>query len=111
STVEEADEILIHSEGGVESALNYAKRWCKYIREVLGYIEKRLSYESEYAKNTIRLCESARSALGQQQCMPLQDVYLLHLDHESQTGSSALETVALLQMKKYCLPLSAKKTE
>ncbi|KAM5170813.1 GEM-interacting protein isoform 2-T2 [Mantella aurantiaca] len=110
-STEEADEILIHTEGGVESALNYAKRWCKYIREVLGYIEKRLIYESEYAKNTIRLCESARSALGQQQCMPLQDVYLLLLDHENQTGSSALETVARLQMKKYCLPLSAKKTE
>ncbi|XP_072255776.1 GEM-interacting protein isoform X2 [Pyxicephalus adspersus] len=110
-SMEDADEILIHTEGGVESALNYAKRWCKYIREVLGYIEKRLSYESEYAKNTIRLCESARSVLGQQQCMPLQDVYLLLLDHETQTGSSALETVARLQMKKYCLPLSAKKTE
>ncbi|XP_018427840.1 PREDICTED: GEM-interacting protein [Nanorana parkeri] len=110
-STEEADEILIHSEGGVESALNYAKRWCKYVREVLGYIEKRLSYESEYAKNTIRLCESARSVLGQQQCMPLQDVYLLLLDHETHTGTSALETVAKLQMKQYCLPLSAKKTE
>ncbi|XP_073478608.1 GEM-interacting protein isoform X2 [Aquarana catesbeiana] len=110
-SIGEADEILIHSEGGVESALNYAKRWCKYIREVMGYIEKRLSYESEYAKNIIRLCESARSALGQQQCVPLQDVYLLLLDHESQTGSSAIETMAQLQLKKYCLPLSAKKTE
>lgn len=107
----EADEILIRNEAGVEYALNYAKRWCKYVREVLGYIEKKLTYESEFAKNTIRLCESARSSLNQQTCMPLQDVYLLLLDHEAQTGNSALETVALLQMKKYCQPLLAKKTE
>ncbi|XP_063787637.1 GEM-interacting protein isoform X2 [Pseudophryne corroboree] len=111
ASTEESDEILIHSEGGVESALNYAKRWCKYVREVLGYIEKRLNYESEFAKNTIRLSESAKSILSQQQFMPLQDVYLLLLDHESQTGNSALETVARLEKKKYCQPLSAKKTE
>ncbi|KAM3927343.1 GEM-interacting protein [Leptodactylus fuscus] len=107
----EADEILIRNEGGVEFALNYAKRWCKYVREVLGYIEKKLTYEAEYAKNTIRLCESARSNLNQQTCMPLQDVYLLLLDHETQTGNSALETVGLLQMKRYCQPLLSKKTE
>ncbi|XP_069802110.1 GEM-interacting protein isoform X2 [Dendropsophus ebraccatus] len=107
----EADEILIRNEGGVECALNYAKRWCKYVREVLGYIEKKLTYESEFAKNTIRLCESARSSLSQQTCMPLQDVYLLLLDHETYTGNSALETAAQLQMKKYCQPLLAKKTE
>ncbi|XP_040270565.1 GEM-interacting protein isoform X2 [Bufo bufo] len=107
----EADEILISNEGGVEYALNYAKRWCKYVREILAYIEKKLSYESEFAKNTIRLCESTRSSLNQQTCMPLQDVYLLLLDHEAHTGNSALETAALLQMKKYCQPLLAKKTE
>ncbi|XP_068130565.1 GEM-interacting protein isoform X2 [Hyperolius riggenbachi] len=110
-SMEEADAILNHSEGGVESALNYAKRWCKYVREILGYMEKRLNYESEFAKNNLRLSESARSVLGQQQCMPLQDVYLLLLDHETQSGNSAIETAARLQMKKYCLPLSAKKTE
>ncbi|KAG8574397.1 hypothetical protein GDO81_009165 [Engystomops pustulosus] len=107
----DADEILIHNEGGVEFALNYAKRWCKYVREVLGYIEKKLLYESEFAKNTMRLCESARSSLNQQTCMPLQDVYLLLLEHEAQTGNSILETAGLLQMKKYCQPLTAKKTE
>ncbi|XP_063305283.1 GEM-interacting protein isoform X3 [Pelobates fuscus] len=110
-STEEADEVLTHSEGGVESALNYAKRWCKYVREVLGYMEKRLNYESEFAKNTIRLSESARCNISQQPCMPLQDVYLLLMDHETQTGNSAITTVTNLQMKKYYQPLSAKKTE
>ncbi|KAM4676221.1 GEM-interacting protein isoform 2-T2 [Discoglossus pictus] len=110
-STEDADEMLIHSEGGVESALNYAKRWCKYVREVLGYMERRLIYESEFAKNAMKLSESTRSTLNQQACMPLQDVYLLLMDHEIQIGNSALETVAQLQMKKYYQPLSAKKTE
>ncbi|XP_053573907.1 GEM-interacting protein [Bombina bombina] len=108
---EDSDEILIHSEGGVESALNYAKRWCKYVREVLGYMERQLSYESEYAKTTMRLAESSRITFSQQPCMPLQDVYLLLMDHEIHTGASAIETVAQLQMKRYYQPLSAKKTE
>ncbi|XP_056426664.1 GEM-interacting protein isoform X2 [Hyla sarda] len=111
SSTVEADDILISNEGGVECALSYAKNWCKYVREVLGYIEKKLSYESEFAKNIIRLCESARNSLTQQTCMPLQHVYIPLLDHEAHTGNVALETVALLQMKKYCQPLLAKKTE
>uniref|UniRef100_A0A8C5PMA0 GEM-interacting protein n=1 Tax=Leptobrachium leishanense TaxID=445787 RepID=A0A8C5PMA0_9ANUR len=110
-TTEEADEVLVHSEGGVESALNYAKRWCKYVREVLVYMEKRLGYEYEFAKNTIRLSESARTNISQQPCMPLQDVYILLMDNETQTGNSAINTVTLLQTKKYYQPLSAKKTE
>ncbi|XP_053320257.1 GEM-interacting protein [Spea bombifrons] len=110
-SAEEADEVLIHSEGGVESALNYAKRWCKYVRELLGYMEKRLGYESEFAKNAIRLSESARCNISQQPCMPLQDVYLLLMDHETHMANSATNTVAHLQMKKYYQPLSAKKTE
>ncbi|KAM8954126.1 LOW QUALITY PROTEIN: GEM-interacting protein-like [Pelodytes ibericus] len=109
-TTEEADEVLIHSDGGVESALSYAKRWCKYVREVLAYMEKRLGYDYEFAKNAIRLSD-ARCNISQQPCMPLQDVYLLLMDHETQTGNSAIHTVGQLQLKKYYQPLSAKKTE
>ncbi|XP_041443145.1 GEM-interacting protein isoform X2 [Xenopus laevis] len=109
--VEETDDILLHSEGGVESALNYAKRWCKYVREVLGYMEKRLNYELEFAKNITKLAESTRFIFTQQASMPLQCVYLLLMDHETQTANAAHDTVAQLQLKKYCQPLSAKKTE
>ncbi|KAE8619657.1 hypothetical protein XENTR_v10009890 [Xenopus tropicalis] len=109
--VEEADDVLLHSEGGVESALNYAKRWCKYIREVLGYMEKRLNYEIELAKNTVKLSESTRLIFTQQASMPLQGVYLLLMDHETHTANAAIDMVGQLQMKKYYQPLSAKKTE
>lgn len=42
--VEEADEMLIKCEGGIDAALEYAKMWCKYVKELLNWIEKRLSY-------------------------------------------------------------------
>lgn len=42
--VEEADEMLIKCEGGVEYALEYAKMWCKYVKELLFWIDKRLNY-------------------------------------------------------------------
>ncbi|XP_041444770.1 GEM-interacting protein-like isoform X2 [Xenopus laevis] len=109
--VEEADDILLHTEGGVESALNYAKRWCKYVREVLGYMEKKLNNELEFVKNTIKLAESTRLIFTQQASMPLQCVHLLLMDHETQTANAAHDTLAQLQLKKYCQPLSAKKTE
>lgn len=43
-SVEEADEMLIKCDGGVEAALDYAKMWCKYVKELLNWEEKRLSY-------------------------------------------------------------------
>uniref|UniRef100_A0A8C6VQI5 GEM interacting protein n=1 Tax=Naja naja TaxID=35670 RepID=A0A8C6VQI5_NAJNA len=42
--IEEADEMLIKCEGGVEAALKYAKMWCKYIKELLNWIDKRITY-------------------------------------------------------------------
>ena len=37
------DIILQHSEGGVDSALLYAKTISKYMKDLIGYVEKRLS--------------------------------------------------------------------
>lgn len=39
---EEVDIILQHSEGGVESALTYAKSISKYMKDVINYVEKRI---------------------------------------------------------------------
>lgn len=36
--------MLIKCEGGIDAALEYAKLWCKYVKELLSWIEKRLSY-------------------------------------------------------------------
>lgn len=41
--VEEADVILQRSEGGVDSALLYAKTVSKYMKDLMSYVEKRTS--------------------------------------------------------------------
>ena len=40
---EEVDRTLQQQDGGVESALLYAKAWSKYTKELLAWVEKRLS--------------------------------------------------------------------
>lgn len=40
---EEVDRTLQRQDSGVESALLYAKAWSKYTKELLAWVEKRLS--------------------------------------------------------------------
>ncbi|XP_074021226.1 GEM-interacting protein [Numenius arquata] len=110
-TVQEADEMLIKCEGGIEAALEYAKMWCKYVKELLSWIEKRLSYETEFAKGLVKIAEGGRNAIAQQHNMPLRSLYTMVLEHDIKVGNSAGETVGLLQQKEFYQPLSAKKNE
>lgn len=41
--VEEVDLVLQRSEGGVDSALLYAKTISKYMKDLMSYVEKRIS--------------------------------------------------------------------
>uniref|UniRef100_H3BBZ2 GEM interacting protein n=1 Tax=Latimeria chalumnae TaxID=7897 RepID=H3BBZ2_LATCH len=109
--VEEADEMLVTSEGGVDSALLYAKQWCKYAKELLNWMEKRLSLEMDYAKNIIKAAEVAKLSINQQPFMPLQYIYTLAMEHDAKCGNSALQTGDTLQMQRYIPPLTAKRNE
>ncbi|OXB52978.1 hypothetical protein ASZ78_003589 [Callipepla squamata] len=55
--------MLIKCEGGIDAALDYAKLWCKYVKELLSWIEKRLNYETEFAKGIVKIAESGRNAI------------------------------------------------
>uniref|UniRef100_A0A8C0J936 GEM interacting protein n=1 Tax=Chelonoidis abingdonii TaxID=106734 RepID=A0A8C0J936_CHEAB len=109
--VEEADEMLIKCEGGVDAALEYAKTWCKYVKELLSWIDKRLNYEIEFAKSIVKIAESGQSTIKQQVCMPLQLLYTMVLEHDIRIGSLAIETAGALQLREYCQPLTAKRNE
>ncbi|XP_029440635.1 GEM-interacting protein-like isoform X2 [Rhinatrema bivittatum] len=111
SSVEEVDEILTKCEGGVDFALEYAKKWCKYSKEVLNWMDKRLSYESEFARSIIKIAEAGRWAINQQDCMPLQYLYTLLMEKDVKMGALAIDTAALLSAKKFCQPLAAKRNE
>ncbi|KAM8987109.1 GEM-interacting protein isoform 2-T2 [Ara ararauna] len=110
-TVQEADEMLLRCEGGIDAALQYAKMWCKYVKELLSWIEKRLSYETEFAKGMVKIAEAGQNAIFQQHNMPLWELYQMVLEHDIKVGNSAAETAGLLQQKEFYQPLSAKKNE
>uniref|UniRef100_A0A8C3XNR6 GEM interacting protein n=1 Tax=Chelydra serpentina TaxID=8475 RepID=A0A8C3XNR6_CHESE len=111
SAFEEADEMLIKCEGGVDAALEYAKTWCKYVKELLSWIDKRLNYEMEFAKSIVKIAESGQFTIKQQVCMPLQLLYTMVLEHDIKIGSLAIETAGALQLREYCQPLTAKRNE
>ncbi|TSU75982.1 Rho GTPase-activating protein 29 [Bagarius yarrelli] len=62
----ELDDVLQHSESGVESALLYAKAWSKYTKELLNWVDKRLSMDVECAKSLAKMAESAKTLASQQ---------------------------------------------
>uniref|UniRef100_A0A8C8SCP5 GEM interacting protein n=1 Tax=Pelusios castaneus TaxID=367368 RepID=A0A8C8SCP5_9SAUR len=109
--LEEADEMLIKCEGGVDAALEYAKMWCKYVKELLSWTDKRLNYEIEFAKNIVKIAESGQLAINQQDYMPLRLLYTMLLDHDIKVGTLAIETAGALQLREYYQPLTAKRNE
>lgn len=40
---EEVDSMLLRNDSGIESALSYAKAWSKYTKDVVAWVEKKLS--------------------------------------------------------------------
>ncbi|KAJ8254065.1 hypothetical protein COCON_G00206770 [Conger conger] len=109
-SAQDADLALCRCEGGVEVALQYAKMWCKYAKDLLTWMDKRLSLEQEFAKNIMKAAETARSSVAQQDMMPLQYIYTMALEHDVKTCTSSRQTGELLQQR--CFQgLAAKRNE
>ncbi|XP_019592589.2 GEM-interacting protein isoform X1 [Rhinolophus sinicus] len=109
-TGEELDLRLIRTKGGVDAALEYAKTWSRYAKELLAWTEKRASLELEFAKSIMKIAETGKVSIHQQSHMPLQYIYTLFLEHDLSLGALAVETVAQ-QKRDYYQPLAAKRTE
>ncbi|XP_075405540.1 GEM-interacting protein [Tenrec ecaudatus] len=109
-TGEELDLRLVRTKGGVDAALDYAKTWSRYAKELLAWTEKRASYELEFAKSVMKIAEAGKGSIHQQSHMPLQYIYTLFLEHDLSLGVLAQETVAQ-QRRDYYQPLAAKRTE
>ncbi|KAM9244784.1 GEM-interacting protein isoform 2-T2 [Dugong dugon] len=107
---EELDLRLIRTKGGVDAALEYAKTWSRYAKELLAWTEKRASHELEFAKSIMKIAEAGKGSIHQQSHMPLQYIYTLFLEHDLMLGAQAQETVTQ-QRRDYFQPLAAKRTE
>ncbi|KAB0395201.1 hypothetical protein E2I00_019606 [Balaenoptera physalus] len=113
----EPDKTPTATLGGVDAALEYAKTWSRYAKELLAWTEKRASHELEFAKNIMKIAEAGKVSIHQQTAsphpqshMPLQYIYTLFLEHDLSLGALAMETVAQ-QKRDYYQPLAAKRTE
>uniref|UniRef100_A0A3Q3FS11 Rho GTPase-activating protein 29 n=1 Tax=Labrus bergylta TaxID=56723 RepID=A0A3Q3FS11_9LABR len=96
---------------GVESALLYAKAWSKYTKELLAWVEKRLSLDIECAKSYAKMAESAKSLASQQEFMPFRETYMTAFKNDIEYSQLVLQTAAILQSNKFMQPLLTRKSE
>uniref|UniRef100_A0A8C2B4G9 Rho GTPase activating protein 45 n=1 Tax=Cyprinus carpio TaxID=7962 RepID=A0A8C2B4G9_CYPCA len=85
-SAEEVDIILQRSEGGVDSALTYAKTISKYIKDLIGYVEKKLALELEFSKGLQRIYQSCKQTITQPH-MPFFSIYSLALEQDLEQSS------------------------
>ncbi|XP_051771024.1 rho GTPase-activating protein 29 isoform X2 [Ctenopharyngodon idella] len=111
STVEQVDLLLLKNDSGVESALLYAKAWSKYTKDVLAWVEKRLSLDMECARSFAKMAESAKAVASQQDYMPFRDIYVSAFKNEIEYNHVLLQTAAALQTNKFIQPLLARKND
>ncbi|XP_041033145.1 GEM-interacting protein isoform X2 [Carcharodon carcharias] len=108
---EEADEMLVKCERGVDSALQYAKLWAKYTKELLSWMERRIAAEIEFSKNITRMAEVTKGLISHEKFMPFRYIYTMALQHDIQHGQRIINTRNSLQHNKYIQPLMSRKNE
>ncbi|NWU92039.1 RHG29 protein, partial [Upupa epops] len=108
---EEVDSMLLRSDSGIESALSYAKAWSKYTRDVVAWVEKKLSLEVECAKTLAKMAETAKSVVGQQDYMPFQAIFISAFQNDIENNQLWQQTATALQSNKFVQPLLGRKSE
>ncbi|XP_032059667.1 rho GTPase-activating protein 45 [Aythya fuligula] len=108
---EEVDVMLQRCEGGVDAALQYAKNISKYMKDLIGYLEKRTTLEMEFAKGLQKMANSCKQTITQETSMPFLSIYLLALEQDMEYGTSVLQTVNTLQHQTFLQPLTVRRLE
>ncbi|XP_076009103.1 rho GTPase-activating protein 45 isoform X2 [Genypterus blacodes] len=107
---EEVDVILQHSEGGVDSALLYAKIISKYMKDLMSYVEKRTSLEAEFSKGLQRLYQSCKHSITHPH-MPLFSIYSLALEQDQELSVGLQQANTTLHNQTFIQPLIQRKQE
>ncbi|NWI40911.1 RHG29 protein, partial [Picathartes gymnocephalus] len=108
---EEVDSMLLRNDSGIESALSYAKAWSKYTKDVVAWVEKKLSSELECAKNLAKMAETAKAVVGHQDYMPFQSIFINAFQNDIENSQLWQQTAAALQSNKFVQPLLGRKSE
>ncbi|KAJ3600089.1 hypothetical protein NHX12_034041 [Muraenolepis orangiensis] len=107
---EEVNIILQHSEGGVDSALLYAKTISKYMKDLINYVEKRTSLEMELSKGLQRLYQSCKHSITHPH-MPLFSIYSLALEQDQEQSVGLQQAYTTLHNQTFIQPLMQRKQE
>ncbi|KAM8765499.1 rho GTPase-activating protein 45 isoform 3-T3 [Rhynchonycteris naso] len=108
---EEVDMLLQRCEGGVDVALNYAKNMAKYMKDLIGYLEKRTALEMDFAKGLQKVVHNCRQSVMQELHMPLLSIYSLALEQDLEFGHGMVQAVSTLQTQTFMQPLSLRRLE
>ncbi|KAM6236153.1 rho GTPase-activating protein 45 isoform 2-T2 [Porphyrio hochstetteri] len=108
---EEVDVMLQRCEGGVDAALQYAKTISKYMKDLIGYLEKRTTLEMEFAKGLQKMAHSCKQTISQETNMPFLSIYLLALEQDMEHGMSVLQAANTLQHQTFLQPLMVRRLE
>uniref|UniRef100_A0A671PBI8 Minor histocompatibility protein HA-1-like n=1 Tax=Sinocyclocheilus anshuiensis TaxID=1608454 RepID=A0A671PBI8_9TELE len=106
-SAEEVDIILQRSEGGVDSALTYAKTISKYIKDMIGYIERKLALVFRiglFSSSCVCFCVH-------QPHMPFFSIYSLALEQDLEQSSGMHQAASTLQNQTFIMPLLLRKQE
>ncbi|XP_051232432.1 rho GTPase-activating protein 45 isoform X1 [Dicentrarchus labrax] len=107
---EEVDVILQRSEGGVDSALLYAKTISKYMKDLIAYVEKRISLETEFSKGLQRLYQSCKHSITHPH-MPLFSIYSLALEQDQEQSVGLQQANTTLHSQTFIQPLLQRKQD
>ncbi|KAM6041499.1 rho GTPase-activating protein 45 isoform 2-T3 [Chlamydotis macqueenii] len=108
---EEVDVMLQRCEGGVDAALEYTKNISKYMKDLIGYLEKRTTLEMEFAKGLQKMANSCKQTMSQETNMPFLSIYLLALEQDMEHGVSVLQAANTLQHQTFLQPLTVRRLE
>ncbi|XP_062843455.1 rho GTPase-activating protein 45 isoform X2 [Trichomycterus rosablanca] len=107
---EQVDILLQQSEGGVDSALSYAKTIAKYMKDIISYVDKRIALEMEFAKGLQRLYQSSKHSITQTP-MPLLSIYSLALEQDLEQSTGVQQAMNSLLTHSFLQPLMQRKQE
>uniref|UniRef100_A0AAY4EJC8 Uncharacterized protein n=1 Tax=Denticeps clupeoides TaxID=299321 RepID=A0AAY4EJC8_9TELE len=106
--VEQVDVLLQRSEGGVDSALSYAKSISKYLKDVINYVDKRLTHEMDFAKKMQSLYQSCKDSITK---MPLFSIYSLALEQDLEQSLGVQQATGSMHTQSFIQPLLQRKQE
>lgn len=108
---EQIDAILVRHDQGVDHALQCAKKWEKYAKDVMAYVEKRTKLDLDRARGLTALAQNIRPILKEESYLPFQSIYCTAVDQDLEMCASTLDICSRLQGNRFLEPLANRRSE